>query len=105
MLLLEMEEFVPLGVVLNFWIEDLRPFDAPAFEVLDPGGETHFGLGEHKREETVLSSPFDGSKMARKCRKLVNKVSNGVEGGLSHHCVEWDCFHPSPDHFGYGGQC
>ena len=76
---------MPLGVVLNFWIEELGLFDAGAFEVLDPSGETHFGLGEHKREETVLASPFGGSKMAREYCKLVDEVSNGVEGGLSQY--------------------
>ena len=65
MVLLELAELAHLGVVLNFWIEELGPFDAPKFEVLDPGGETHFGLSEHEREETVLASPFSGSKRAR----------------------------------------
>ena len=64
-----------------------------------------FGLGEYKREETVLAPPFGGREMAREFRKMADKVSNGVEGGLSHYCVEWDCFHPSPDHFGDGGHC
>ena len=59
--LLELEELAPLGVVLNFWIEELGPFDAPAFEVLGPGSETHFCLGEHEREETILASPLGGS--------------------------------------------
>ena len=101
----ELEDLVPLGVSLNFRIEELGPFDAPAFEVLDTGGETYFGLGEQEREETVLSPPFDGRKMAHECRKLVNEVSNRVEGGLSHDFVKWDCFHPSPDHLSYGGHC
>ena len=76
--LLDLENFMPLYVVLNYWIEELGPFDAPAFKVLDPSGETHFDLGEHEREETVLASSFGGSEMARKCRELVEKVSNGV---------------------------
>ena len=103
--LLELEDLAPLGVVLNFRIEELSPFDVPAFKVLDPGSETHFGLGEHKREESVISSPFGGSEMACECCDLVNKMSKVVEGGLSHNCVEWDCFHPSPDHLGDGGHC
>ena len=103
--LLDLEELAPLVVDLNFWIEELGPFDAGAFKVLDPGGKTHFGLGDHKREETVLASPFVGSKMAREFRELVDEVLNGVEGGLSHKCVKWDCLHPPPDHFGDGGHC
>ena len=51
-----MEDLVPLGVVLNFGIEELRPFDAPEFEVLGSGGETHFDLSEHKRGEIVISA-------------------------------------------------
>ena len=65
----------------------------------------HFGLGEHEQEEIVLASPFGGSKMARECRDLVDKVSNGVEGGLYHYFVKWGCLRPSPDHFGDGGHC
>ena len=103
--LLELGELAPLGVVLNFWIEELEPFDAPAFEVLDPVDEAHFSLGEHNREETVLASPLCGSEMSRECRDLVDKVSNGVDGGLSQECVEWEYFHPSPDHFSDGGHC
>ena len=59
--LLELEELAPLGVVLNFLIEELMPFYAPAFKVLDPSGETHFGIGEQEREETVLATPFGDS--------------------------------------------
>ena len=86
-ILLDLEEIVPLGVVLNFWIEELSMFDAPSFEVLDSGGKTHFGLGEHKREETVIFAPFGGSKIAHKCHELVGEMSNGFEGGMSHYCV------------------
>ena len=103
--LLELEDLAPLDVLLNFWTEELGLFDAGAFEVLDPGGEKYFGLGENELEKNVLASPFGGSKMACKCRALVDEVFNGVEGGLSHYCVEWDCFHPSPDHFCDGGHC
>ena len=60
------------------------------------GGKTHFGLGENEREETVLAPPFSGCEMARKVRKLFDEVSNGVEGGLPHNCVERDCFHTPP---------
>ena len=56
--LLELEELAPLGVVLNFWIEELGPFDAGAFKVLDPGSKMHFDLGEHERDETVLAPPI-----------------------------------------------
>ena len=77
----------------------------PAFKVLYLGGKTNFGLDEHEREETVLASPFGDREMAHKCRKLVNKVSNGVKCGLSHNSVKWECFHPYPDHFGDGGHC
>ena len=72
-----------------FWIEELGTFDAPAFKFFDLGGEMHFGLGEQELEGTVLASPFGGSKMARKYCKLVDKVSNRVQGGMSHNCVEW----------------
>ena len=103
--LLNLEELAPLGVVLNFWIEDLGPFDAPIFEVLDPVEETLFGLDDHKQEETVIASRFGGSEMTCECRELVDKLSNKVEGGMSHDCVDWDFFRPSPDHFGDGGHC
>ena len=56
--LLELQEIAPLGVVLIFWIREIGPFDAPAFEVLDSGGKAHFGIGGHKREEPVLAAPF-----------------------------------------------
>ena len=105
MVLLELEELAPLGVVLNFWVEELWIFDAPVVEVFIPGGETNFGLGEPERKETVLAPPFRCSEMAREGRDLVDKVSNGVEGGLSHSFVEQDCFHPSPYHFGDGRHC
>ena len=58
MFLLEMEELAPLDDVLNFWIEDTGPFDAPVFKVLDSGGERHFGIGEHEREKTVFCHPI-----------------------------------------------
>ena len=45
--LLELEEIAPLGVVLNFWIEELGIFEALAVEVVVSGDETNFGLGEH----------------------------------------------------------
>ena len=34
--LLELEELATLGVVLNFGVEDLGPFDAPTVKVLVP---------------------------------------------------------------------
>ena len=55
--LLELEKMAPLGGVLNFWVEEIRIFDVPAVEVLVPGGETHFGIGDHRQEKTVLAPP------------------------------------------------
>ena len=57
-------------------------------EVLVSVDETHFGLGAQEREVTVLSSPFGGGKIACEGRELFDEVSNGVEGGLPHNCVE-----------------
>ena len=67
------------------------------------GGKTHFGIGEYEREETVLAPLFDDCEMAREYCELLNKVSNGVEGGIPHYCVNQECFHPPPYHFGDGG--
>ena len=44
-----------LDFVLSFWFEKFGIFNALAVGVLVSGGETHFGLGEHEWEETVLS--------------------------------------------------
>ena len=55
--LLELEELAPLGVLLNSWVEELRLFEALAVKVVVYKVETHFGIGEHKREETVLAPP------------------------------------------------
>ena len=41
-ILLELEKLAPLDVFLNFFIEEVGPFDTPTFKVLDPGSETHF---------------------------------------------------------------
>ena len=57
MVLLELEDLSPLGVVLNFWVEELRIFDVTAVEILVSGGETNFGHSEPEREETVLAPP------------------------------------------------
>ena len=57
MVLFELEELAPLGVVLNFWVEDLRLFEALAVEIVVSGGETNFVIGEHEQEETVLAPP------------------------------------------------
>ena len=65
-------------------------FDAPAVEVLVPGGETHFGLSENEREETMLVPLFGCSKMDCDGLDLVDLVLNGVEGELSHNCIEPD---------------
>ena len=46
------------------------------------GGKTHFGIGEYEREETVLAPLFGDCEMAREYCELLNKVSNGVEGGI-----------------------
>ena len=56
--LLELDELAPLGVVLNFWVEELGIFDALAFNILVSGGDKNFGIGEHYQEETVLAPPF-----------------------------------------------
>ena len=52
--ILEMEYLAPLVVVLNFRVEELRPFDGLTVEVLDPGGKTHFGLSEHAGENRAF---------------------------------------------------
>ena len=105
MVLLELEELAPLDAVLDFWVEELRIFNVPVDEVLVYVGETNFGLGENEQEETVLAPPIGCIEMAREGCKLVNKVSNRVEVGIYHDCVERDYFHPSPYHFGNGGHC
>ena len=79
---------MPLGVVLIFWVEEIRIFDASTVEVLVPGGKTHFGLSDNKRKETVLAPPSVCIEMYHKVRELVDEVSNGVEGGLYHNCVD-----------------
>ena len=61
--LLELEELAPLGVVLNFWVGELGIFEALAVEVVVSGGETYFGLGEHEREENVLFVPIHSCKV------------------------------------------
>ena len=101
--LLVLEDLSPLGVILNFWVEELGIINSLAVEVVVSGSETHFGLGEHNWEETVLAPPFGGFEMACKGRELLNEVLNGVEGGMPQDCVEWDLFHPPPYHFGDGG--
>ena len=56
--LLELEELVPFGVVLNLWVEELGIFETLAVEVVVSGGETCFGVGEYKREETMFAPPI-----------------------------------------------
>ena len=84
LVLLELEEIAPIFFVLNVWVKGLGLRELLAFEGVFPGGATHSGLAEDKREETVIAIPFGGPKMARKGRDLLDEVSHGVEGGLTH---------------------
>ena len=75
LVLLELENLTPLGVVLYFWVEKLGLGKLLPVEVLPPGDETHFGLAEDEQEETALANLFGGCKMARKVSKLLRAVS------------------------------
>ena len=79
LVLLELEELAPLGVILNFWVEEVRLGKPLAVEVVVPDSETNFGLTEDKREETVLATPFGCCEIAH---ELLGEVLHGVEGGL-----------------------
>ena len=57
---------MPLGAVLDSWIEELRVFKPLAVEVLVPGGELHFGLSEDKQDEHMLPTPFGCHEMSNK---------------------------------------
>ena len=86
LVLLELEELTTLGGVLNY--------------VVVPGGESHFGLTEDKREEHVLSAPFGCD-----CCKLLDEVSHKVDSGFLGNGVERDSFHIFSHHRGDGGHC
>ena len=58
MVILELEDLVLIGVVFNFWVEELGIFDALAVKVLVYGRKTRFSLGENEREETVIAPPI-----------------------------------------------
>ena len=62
--LLELEDIAPLGVVLIFLVGGLGVFEALAFEVVVSGSETYFGLGEHEREGNVLFMPIHSCKFS-----------------------------------------
>ena len=91
---MELGDLASLVIVLNFWFEELGIFSELAVKVLVSGSETHFGLDDHEWEETMPASPFSGCKLANRGCKMSDEVSNKVEGGLPHNCIEWDCFHP-----------
>ena len=65
MVRLELKELAPLGAVLGSWVEEIGFFEMFAVEVVDSGGELHFGLDEYKREKPVLPTPFGCREMAR----------------------------------------
>ena len=94
---------MPLGVVLDFWVEELKLGKPLSVEVVVTGSETHFGLAEDEREETVLFTPFGCCEMAHEDRKLIEEVSQIVESGLPHHCIERDGLHLLSRRFGDGG--
>ena len=102
LVLLDLEELAPLGVVLDFGVEELGLGEPIVVKVVVPGGESHFSLSEDEREETVLATPFGCCKMAHEGRNMLDDVSHGVEGGLPYNCVEQDGFHPPSHHFGDG---
>ena len=92
-----------IGFILNFWLEELRLGKPLAVEVVVPGGETHFCLADNEREEALLTTPFDGFKMACECCELLDKVLQSFEGGLLHNSVEQDGFNLTSHHFGDDG--
>ena len=103
LVLLELEEISTLGDVLNYWVEGIWFLEPLAVQVAFPGGRSHFGLAEDKREEPVLPTPFGCREMARKCCELLDKVFHGVEGGFLDNGVKGDGFHLSSHHFSYDG--
>ena len=58
MVLLELEELAPFGVVLDSWVEELGLGKPLAVEVVSPSSKLHSGLAEEEREETMLDTPF-----------------------------------------------
>ena len=72
---------MPLGAVLNFWVEELGLVKPLTVEAVFPGGETNFGISEDEREETMLATPFGCCKMAPKGCEMLEKVSHGLRVG------------------------
>ena len=106
LVLLELEEIVPLGITPDSWVEDLRFGELFAVDVVVPGGELHSGLADKEREEPVLTTPFGFCEISCKGCELLDKVSHRVKVGLLHNCVEWGIFHPPSHYFGdYGHGC
>ena len=62
----ELEEFAPLCVVLDFWVDELGLIYPLAVEGDVPRGNAYFGLAEDDREETVLVTPFVVTKWIAK---------------------------------------
>ena len=57
MVRLEFEELSTLGAVLDSWVDEIWFLETPAVQVVVPGGRSHPGLTEDKREEPVLPTP------------------------------------------------
>ena len=104
LVLLDSEELAPFGVVLDYWVEELRLGDTLAVEVVVTGGKLHLGLAKEEQEEPVLAIPFGCREMAHEGRELLDEVSHRVEGSLPHNCVDHVVFHTPSHHLGDGGQ-
>ena len=63
LVLFELEELLPLGIVLISWVEDIGFGNPLAVKIFVPGGDSHFGLAEDEQEEPVLLTPFGCCKM------------------------------------------
>ena len=61
---LGLEELSTLGAVLDSWVKELWFIQTLAVKVAVPGGRSHFGLAEDKREEPMLPTPFGYREMA-----------------------------------------
>ena len=99
LVLLDLEELAPLGIVLNYWVEDIGIGEPLPVELVFLGSKSHFGLAKDEREEPVLLALFCCREMASKGRELLNEVSHIVEGGLPHDCVKRGGFHLPSHHF------
>ena len=102
MVRLKLEDLSTLGDVLDSWVDEICFLEPLAVQVVVPGGRSHPGLAEDKREEPVLPTPLGCHEMACKCCELLDEVLNGVEGGLPDNGVKRDSFHHSSHRLGGG---